>query len=286
MSIKQYSYATDGNKNLSEHFKVKEFASVNGSKVYADIIKIDTELINKLEKLYSVLGCSSITINSGYRSPQHDIAVGGSGYGKHVEGLAADIVCKVKGEIVNSKIVCCIASELGFGGVANISKNYRAVHVDTRSGSKYYGDEIRGYNSIWKYNKNWTDFYKYFNLTKEEVDKYKMNKSELKWQYKYDEKIQQLQKILTLRGKKITIDGIAGNKTYEAVKSYTLDLGDGGLLTKWTQERLNQLGYECKITSIVLTDTMNAINKFQKDNGLKEGYLGGTDWYYLLYPVK
>lgn len=171
-TVVTYSYKKDGATFLSPHFQVKEFASIGGSTVYSDNILISGELINMLEKLFNKLNCTSIVINSGYRTAKHDKAVGGSGSGQHVLGKAADIVCRNKNGIINSKIVCCVAADLGFGGVANISTKYQAVHVDVRTGSKYYGDEIRGTSSIWKYNSNWTDFYTYFGLTKDEINKY------------------------------------------------------------------------------------------------------------------
>lgn len=50
-------------------------------------------------------------------------------------------------------------------------------------------------------------------------------------------------------------------------------------LTKWVQEKLNNLGYSCGTADgIAGNNTMNAIHEFQKSNGLGVGYLGGTDW--------
>lgn len=167
-----YSYKKDGETFLSPHFQVKEFASIGGSTIYSDGVLISGELVNMLEMLFNKLNCTSIVINSGYRTVAHDKAVGGSGSGQHVLGKAVDIVCRNKNGIINSKIVCCVAADLGFGGVANISTKYQAVHVDVRTGNKYYGDEIRGTSSIWNYNKKWTDFYTYFGLTKNEINKY------------------------------------------------------------------------------------------------------------------
>ena len=171
-TVVTYSYAKNGKTFLSPHFQVKEFASTSGSKIYSDNVLISGELVNMLEKLFNKLKCTSIVINSGYRTATHDKAVGGSGSGQHVLGKAADIVCRNKDGIINSKIVCCVAADLGFGGVANISANYQAVHVDVRTGSKYYGDEIRGTRSIWNYNSKWRDFYVYFGLTKDAIKKY------------------------------------------------------------------------------------------------------------------
>jgi hypothetical protein len=170
--VKTFSYAKDGNTYVSKHFLVKEFASISGSNLYSDNVLISYDLVQMLEKLFDTLKCTSITVNSGYRTSVHDKAVGGSGSGQHVLGKASDIVCKNSSGVISAKIVCCVASDLGFGGVANISSKYQATHVDVRTGSKYRGDEIRGNSSIWKYNTKWTDFYTYFGLSKSDVAKY------------------------------------------------------------------------------------------------------------------
>lgn len=314
MAVIRYSLAKDSSKKLSDHFTVKEFASINSAgKVFTDIVYVNNILIMSLERLYTVLGCANngyIRINSGYRSPSHDKSVGGSGTGEHTKGNAADIVCCANGKIIDARIVCCIAADLGFSGVANISKNYQAVHVDVAA-RKYYGDEIYGYSSIWKRNKAWTDFYKYFKLTKAEVDKYRVNEDPEKntvnptpaptvsiqttgqtgprptmiWLNKKDAQILELQKILISKGKKITADGYAGPKTYEAVKNYSIKLNDKGELTKWVQKRLNSLKFPCTADGVAGPKTMSAISDFQTANKLGSGYLGGTDWYYLLSPV-
>lgn len=317
MAIKIYSLSKEGEKYLSPHFQVKEFASTNSyGRVWSDVVKVDERLIDLLEKLYNKLNCGNngyIRINSGYRTPSHDKYVGGSGSGKHVDGMAADIVCCTNNNVISAKIVCCVAAELGFGGVANITSAHRAVHVDTRTSNKYYGDETRGYSSIWYYNSAWTDFYKYFKLSKAEVNNYlaSIGSSEPTpepekptvstgsvettmqsgpyptptWLNRYDAKIKELQTILIEKGWKIKADGITGPITYQACMTYTINNGDKGPLSKWVQSRLNQLGCPCDVDGIVGSETMNAIAKFQKNNELGVGYLGGTDWYYLISPV-
>lgn len=132
-------YSNNGIGQLSEHFSVIEFSCKCGG---SHEIRVDTELIEKLETLRKVLDCSKIIVNSGYRCPDHDRRVGGSGGGMHTKGQAADIICYDKeGRIYPAGEVCCAAQEIGFGGIANIDKTYTAVHVDTRKGSKWYGDE-------------------------------------------------------------------------------------------------------------------------------------------------
>ena len=109
---------------------------------------------------YSALNCSKIIVTSGYRCERHDKNVGGSGNGQHTLGKAADICCYGQdGQPISSKLVCQKAQDIGFTGIANITAAYIYTHVDVRSGSKWYGDEVRGYSTVTD------DFYKYFSVS-------------------------------------------------------------------------------------------------------------------------
>lgn len=123
MTIKAYSKAKDGNKNLSTNFKVKEFACTDGS----DPIFIDSELVNVLQKIRSHFG-KSVTITSAYRTPSKNKAVGGETYSQHLYGKAADI--KVKG--IAPKTVAAYAEKLlpNKGGIGTYST---FTHIDVRS---------------------------------------------------------------------------------------------------------------------------------------------------------
>lgn len=124
---------------LTEHFNISEFRCKCGGE-HETIL--DRSLADKLEKLFEVLKCSKIIVNSGYRCAAHDRNVGGNGIGQHTKGTAADIVCyDGKNRIISSKIVTCAAQDLGFGGIANIDSTYTATHVDIRSGVRWLGDE-------------------------------------------------------------------------------------------------------------------------------------------------
>lgn len=156
MSLKKYS--NGDTTQISAHFNAKEFRCKCGKN--HDTL-ISGELVNKLEQLYAALKCSKIIINSGYRCANHDKAVGGSGAGQHTKGTAADVVCyDASGGIISAKTVCCQAQDLGFGGIANISAKYQAVHLDVRAGSRYYGDETKGTSTVTH------DFYSYFGIAK------------------------------------------------------------------------------------------------------------------------
>jgi uncharacterized protein YcbK (DUF882 family) len=123
MTIKAYSKAKDGNKNLSANFKVKEFACTDGS----DPIFIDSDLVTVLQKIRNHFG-KSVTITSAYRTPTKNKAVGGETYSQHLYGRAADI--KVKG--ITPKKVAAYAEKLlpNKGGIGTYST---FTHVDVRN---------------------------------------------------------------------------------------------------------------------------------------------------------
>lgn len=141
MAVKTYSKKFDGATKLSPHFRVREFASPD-----SDTVKVDTKLIEILERLYDYLGCSKIIITSGYRTAAYDREVGGNGRGYHTKGKAADINCwRGKGRIHGSEI-CCALQELGWNhGIGWIAGH--AVHIDTRA-TRYWFDEQNGNRSI------------------------------------------------------------------------------------------------------------------------------------------
>lgn len=100
----------------------------------------------------------------------------------------------------------------------------------------------------------------------------------LKFSGKYRKTIEYLQDHV---GAKRT--GIADLATYNACKKYKIRLGDKSTLVLWLQQYLNGLGFNCgPATGTVTQATMNGIAAFQKAHGLGVGYLGGTDWYYIL----
>lgn len=215
--IKEYKF--NDKTQLSDHFNIKEFRCKCGG---SHNIKIDTDLISMLEKLYSKLNCSKIIVNSGYRCSKHDKNVGGSGFGQHTTGKAADVVLYNKdGKPINTKVVSCVAQDLGFSGIANINSSYTAIHLDVRSGSKYYGNEIINYRTITN------DFYKYYGLTKEYVNSFctdpvvvTIPNSLVKYGAK-GESIKWIQNLLNIKdGANLEVDGIFGNKTLIAVKSF------------------------------------------------------------------
>ena len=157
MAVKTYSLKKDGNKYCSKHTQVYEMKSKDG----ADKILIDEKLMEMIEKLFDAMKCQKYIITSGYRTPAHDKAVGGNGSGQHTKGTAVDCYFYgADGKIISSKEVCCVAQDLGFKGIANITKKYQEVHLDMRTSGKYYGDETKGTNNVT------SDFYAYYGIDK------------------------------------------------------------------------------------------------------------------------
>lgn len=93
---------------------------------------IDKRLVDVLDRIRERLGVP-ITVNSGYRCPEHNAEVGGVSDSQHVLGTAADITY----DGVDVDYLAEIAEECGADG---IGKYYHQdfVHVD-----------VRGYAARW-----------------------------------------------------------------------------------------------------------------------------------------
>ena len=122
MTIKAYSKAKDGNKKLSENFRVREFACTDGS----DPIFIDTELVTVLQKIRSHFG-KSVTITSAYRTPTRNKACGGATYSQHLYGRAADV--KISG-VSPTKVAAYAETILKNKGGIGIYSTF--IHIDVR----------------------------------------------------------------------------------------------------------------------------------------------------------
>ena len=133
MAIKQYSLAKDGARQLSPAFKVREFRCRDGS----DAIMIDQTLVVLLQAIREHFG-KAVTITSGYRTTEHNAAVGGSKSSQHLLGRAADFYV----EGVPVATVAAYAETLlpGRGGIGRYPKDAKHpkrmtgwVHIDTRT---------------------------------------------------------------------------------------------------------------------------------------------------------
>lgn len=103
---------------LSRNFSLSEYASKDG----ADIVFLHPSLILGLQLIRDKTE-KPVTILSGYRSVEHNKAIGGAKKSSHVKGMACDIII----ESMTPNQVSFLARELGFGGI----KAYPSfTHID------------------------------------------------------------------------------------------------------------------------------------------------------------
>ena len=128
-----YSRARDGETLLSRSFRAKEFACKDGT----DPLFVDSELVQVLQAIRDHFG-APVVITSGYRTAEHNAAVGGSKSSQHLLGRAADFYV----EGVPVATVAAYAETLlpGRGGIGRYPKDAKHptrktgwVHIDTRT---------------------------------------------------------------------------------------------------------------------------------------------------------
>lgn len=129
MSIECYSLAADGEKKLSENFKVKEFACKDGS----NPIFLDTELVAVIQKIRDHFN-RPVVITSAYRTVDYNRKIGGASNSQHLYGRAADLQVKdTPPEFVAEYAETLLAGRGGIGlykKKAGRAKGW--VHVDVR----------------------------------------------------------------------------------------------------------------------------------------------------------
>ena len=76
---------------LTKNFNKREFDSKDGAEMPDEVLQNVKELATNLQVLREELK-TPITINSGYRSPNHNARVGGAKRSQHLLGTACDIV--------------------------------------------------------------------------------------------------------------------------------------------------------------------------------------------------
>jgi uncharacterized protein YcbK (DUF882 family) len=93
---------------VSRNFTLGELASKDG----ANIVLLHPALIIALQTIRDHVG-KPIRVNSAFRSPAHNRAIGGASNSLHTLGLAADIVIDGMTPIE----VASLASDMGLGGI-------------------------------------------------------------------------------------------------------------------------------------------------------------------------
>jgi len=111
----------------SAHFSKAELASPDTGEA-----KMQPEFISMLEALREDFGKPMI-ITSGYRTPEHNIKVGGVSSSYHLKGRAVDV--HVFGE--EGYRLVKLAMQIGFGGIGiqqHGAFEGRFIHLDNRAG--------------------------------------------------------------------------------------------------------------------------------------------------------
>ncbi len=284
MSVKYYNYPADRDIQLSSHFKMGEFVDPSDytSAPFPSTVPIDSDLIDILEQVREHFECTSCNINSGYRTPAADKAVGGSGSGPHTYGCAADAYFYKNGQPVESRLIACYLQDIGAHGIGYCcGGNFYGTHIDTLS-RVWHGDER-------DYSVTISDYYSYTGTTKAEVyggseapsaptgnsDGIKTVQDWLGVDVDgiYGNKtksalVKKLQTVLNLLyGANLAVDGIFGNKTASALPN--ICKGSAGDLTKVLQGFLICHGYDTGgFDGIFGNVTEAAVRDFQSSHGL------------------
>lgn len=123
---------------ISPHFSEKEFACKCCGEV-----KVDIQLVERLEQLREYLGVRPIIITSGYRCPKHNKEVGGAPNSYHLLGKAADIrVRGLDGPTLARK------AKLFFGGIG-IAEDWAHVDIRQRKTMWAYGEGRKHEKVAW-----------------------------------------------------------------------------------------------------------------------------------------
>lgn len=131
--------------NLSAHFDSSEFAC----SCCGQSITMSQLLIERLEKMHSLMDAKAIYVNSGYRCNNNPW---GSPTDAHRKGMAADIrVQRKDGSYYTGADIAEAAERIGFGGIGIMEPD--SCHVDTRDTDPYvnnhwFGNETTGEDYI------------------------------------------------------------------------------------------------------------------------------------------
>ena len=117
---------------MTKNFSLKEFDSKDGSKMPSEVYLNIVKLVGQLQFLRDYTG-RAITVNSGYRSLEHNTKIGGSLSSQHLLGKAADITIEgLKPAEVYRLIDELIGMGLMLQGGLGLYEKKGFVHYDIR----------------------------------------------------------------------------------------------------------------------------------------------------------
>ena len=122
--VKVYSLSAEGAKQITPHFKVREFACSDGS----DVVFVAPSLVDILEAIRVHFG-RPVKVTSGYRTVSYNASIKNSSKkSQHCNGLAADIQVEGHTPLEVYNYTCSLLGDHGGVGIYNTF-----VHVDVRA---------------------------------------------------------------------------------------------------------------------------------------------------------
>lgn len=116
---------------LTDNFYLDEFTCKDESDISQEVLKNIIELADNMQDIRDTLK-ASITVNSGYRSPDYNKSIGGAKRSQHLLGIACDFT--VKGYTPNE--VADLVESLMIGGhIVNggLGRYNNFTHYDIRA---------------------------------------------------------------------------------------------------------------------------------------------------------
>lgn len=237
---------------LSTHFNSSEF-DCHGSGCCSQTI-VNPDLVKYLQQIREHFN-APITITSAYRCTTHNRRIGGATGSRHTKGDAADIV--VKG--VSPREVAKYAESIGIKGIGlyETSADGYFTHIDTRSTKSFwYGQNEQARSTFGGSSITTTTTTTPINNSSTEIS---LNDT--------GEVVKEIQQMLVDLGYTLTnkasdttkgVDGIFGLLTYKAIRDFQKknNLTVDGIVGEKTMEALEKVtskaGYNVKITASLL----------------------------------
>lgn len=114
---------------LAKNFPLSEFQSKDGAPFPDEVLPQLQELAENLQIIRDHIGMP-LSVNSGYRSPEHNKAIGGKPNSYHKKGMAADLSCDLEPFQLYQEIEkLMLAGKIKKGGLVEY-KTF--VHYDIR----------------------------------------------------------------------------------------------------------------------------------------------------------
>lgn len=133
--IRTYSYKTQGDLQLSDNFRVREFRCPDGT----DVILIDDALVALLQRIRSHFK-KPVRVSSGFRTASYNAKIGGHYQSRHLRGQAADIDVIDGDGVVNPLLVAMTAQALGSRSIGcyRYADGRSWIHVGSAATDKYW----------------------------------------------------------------------------------------------------------------------------------------------------